>query len=375
MRIAMIGQKGIPATWGGIERHVEELSVRLADMGHEVVVYTRPNYSDPSLTEYRGVELRSLPTIGTKHLDAIVHCGLSTLAAWGDHFDIVHYHAIGPTLLAPLARLRGYKVVATIHGRDWQREKWGLVGRTALRAGEWAATHIPQATISVSETLADEYTRTGTPVQFIPNGVSIPEGRDTSILEEFGLSNEPYVLFASRIVPEKGPHYLIEAWRRLGRPFKLVIAGDTSYSDEYVSRLRAAAEDGVIFTGYVYGERLAALFAGAALFVLPSDLEGYPIVLLEAMALGTPSLASDIPQNIEVLGDHGTFFNAGDVGSLAERLDACMGRAGALKEEAEAYRREAARQHDWDLVAERTAEVYERILKGGRKDVGAAQSR
>ena len=362
MRIAMIGQKGIPATWGGIERHVEELSTRLVALGHDVVVYTRPNYTDRSLTEHQGVQLRSLPTIGTKHLDAIVHCGLSTLASWGGRFDIVHYHAIGPTLTAPLARLRGYHVVATIHGRDWQREKWGLVGRTALRLGEWTATHVPHATISVSETLAEEYARAGHPVEFIPNGVSVPEGQDTSILDELGLNGEPYILFAGRIVPEKGPHYLIDAWQRLGRPVRLVVAGDTSYSDEYVTRIRRSADDGVIFPGFVFGEKLAALFRNATLFVLPSDLEGYPIVLLEAMAYGTPPLASDIPPNVEILGPGGMFFRAGDVESLAEQLAGCLARASELKEQALAARAAAVEQHDWDLVTARTVTVYEEVL-------------
>lgn len=358
----MIGQKGIPASWGGIERHVDELSTRLVAMGHEVVVYTRPNYTDRTLTEHKGVELRSLPTVGTKHLDAIVHCTLCSLAAWGDHFDIVHYHGLGPTLVSPLARLRGYKVVATVHGRDWQREKWGLVARNALRAGEWTATHIPQATISVSETLANDYARAGRHVHFIPNGVAVPAEQDTSILEELGIADEPYVLFAARIVPEKGPQYLIEAWRRLGRPCKLVIAGDTSYSDEFVGEIRRSAKEGVIFPGYVYGERLAALFRNASLFVLPSDIEGYPIVLLEALALGAPPLASDIPQNIEVLGADGMFFPAGDIDALAASIRDCMSRADELKQRAEGFRSKAIEIHDWDLVAKRTLDAYQSIL-------------
>lgn len=359
----MIGQKGIPATWGGVERHVEELSARLAARGHEVVVYTRPSYTDRSLLEHRGVRLRSLPTIGTKHLEAIVHCALSTLDSWGGRFDIVHYHAIGPTLTAPLARLRGFGVVATVHGRDWKREKWGLVGRSALRLGEWTATHVPHATISVSESLAEEYAREGHRVDFIPNGVSIPEGQDTSILDELGLKDEPYVLFAGRIVPEKGSHYLIDAWQRIGRPVKLVIAGDTSYSDDYVARVRSAAEDGVIFPGFVFGERLAALFRNATLFVLPSDLEGYPIVLLEALAFGAPVLASDIPPNVEILGRDGRFFSAGDTGDLAERLTACLEHAEEFKRAADAARHDAITAHDWDLVTERTLVVYEKVLR------------
>jgi len=365
MRIAMIGQRGIPATWGGVERHVEELATRLVHEGHEVTVYTRPNYTDSSLREYKGVRLVALPTLGTKHFDAIVHCLLSTLHAWAGDYDLVHYHAIGPTLVAPLARLRGYRVVATVHGQDWQRGKWGKFASMVLRAGEWNALHVTHATISVSETLADRYrkgVKSPERIHFIPNGVSLPEGQDTRILDDLGIDGEPYILFASRIVPEKGVHYLIDAWKRLGKPLKLVIAGDTSYSDDYVARVKKAEADGVIFPGYVYGERLAALFGRASLFVLPSDLEGYPIVLLEALALGAPVLASDIPQNVEAIGEHGRFFAASDVDSLTTELERAITDLADLKEAAEAYRGEALDKFDWDHVTERTLGVYETVV-------------
>ena len=362
----MIGQRGIPATWGGVERHVEELSTRMVERGHEVVVYTRPNYTDKDLKEYRGVEIRTLPTIGTKHLDAIVHCGISTLNSWGSRFDIVHYHAIGPSLLAPLARARGFRVVSTVHARDWQREKWGAAATSVLRAGEWNALHVANATISVSETLADAY-RTDHPrpgsVHFIPNGVSLPQGEDRSILDELGIAGEPYILFAGRIAPEKGAHYLLDAWRQLDRPASLVIAGDTSFTDSYLAEIRHAEAEGVIFPGYVYGERLAALFRNAALFVLPSDVEGYPIVLLEAQGHGTPVLASDILQNIEALGEYGRFFHASDIGSLAGELAGCLRDSAQMKRDAEARRAEAIREFDWDLVVDKTLEVYEQVRR------------
>ncbi|MDP2234456.1 MAG: glycosyltransferase family 4 protein, partial [Actinomycetota bacterium] len=305
MRIAMIGQKGIPATWGGVERHVEEIARRLVEQGHEVTVYTRPNYTPHDTKEHQGVRLVSLPTLRTKHLDAIVHCVLASLHSWGGRYDIVHYHAIGPALASPLARLRGYGVVATVHGQDFRRAKWGGIASSLLKAGEWCALNVAHATISVSERLAEEYRCGGHEnAHFIPNGVSVPEGEDTSILDELGLAGTPYILFAGRVTPEKGAHYLIEAWSRTGRPMPLVVAGDTSFTGEYIAEVQAAAAaEGVIFPGYVYGERLAALFRHATLFVLPSDLEGYPIVLLEAAAHGTPVLASDIPQNLEILGD------------------------------------------------------------------------
>lgn len=359
----MIGQKGVPATHGGVERHVEELGARLVCLGHEVTVFTRPNYTERSRTEHRGMRLRSLPTIGTKHLDAIVHSTLATFACWGGGYDLVHYHATGPCLASPLARLRGRRVVATIHGRDWKRGKWGAFASAVLRLAEWMALHVPNATISVSETLAECYrSETGRDVRYIPNGITIDPGDDTSVLGEFGLADRGYLLFAGRLVPEKGAHHLVDAHRRARTGVPLVIAGETSMSDDYVARLRAASGDDVVFTGYQYGARLAALFRHAALFVLPSDLEGLPIVLLEALAYGVPVLASDIAPNVEILGGNGTYFVAGDEESLLTELASCLARSAELRELAEALRVRALAEYDWDRVAEATAALYESVV-------------
>ncbi|OFW61969.1 MAG: hypothetical protein A2133_07195, partial [Actinobacteria bacterium RBG_16_64_13] len=304
MKIAMIGQKGVPATHGGVERHVEELGARLVELGHEVTVFTRPNYTDPSARELRGMRLASLPTIRTKHLDAIVHSVIASFACWRGGYDVVHYHAAGPCLASPLSRLRGRAVVATIHGQDWRRQKWGFVASTTLRLAEWMALRVPHATISVSESLARSYReKTGRDVKYVPNGVKIDAGDDIAVLDEFGLLDGHYLLFAGRLVPEKGAHYLIAAHSLGKTALPLVIAGDSSNTNDYVASLREKATTDVVFTGYQYGARLAALFRHAALFVLPSDLEGLPIVLLEALAYGVPVLASDIPPNVEVLGE------------------------------------------------------------------------
>jgi len=359
----MIGQKGIPATHGGVERHVEELSRRLVAAGHEVTAYTRPNYTERERTSYEGITTRSVSTIGTKHLDAIVHCALSSFDAWGHSYDVVHYHAIGPALTTPIARARGRKVVATIHAQDWMRQKWNPVARSILRAGEWAALHVPHETICVSEELTRQYESAGHRVTYVPNGISIDPGDDVSILDECGIDDGDYLLFAGRIVPEKGAHYLIEAWRRAGRPMPLVIAGDTSFSDEYVAKIRTAESDGVVFPGYVYGARLAALFRHAALFVLPSDLEGLPIVLLEALGYGVPVLASDIVPNVEVLGDKGRFFRAGEVDSLTHELQNALRDVGDLRTEAAELRQRAIAEYDWDRVTRMTIDVYERALR------------
>ena len=359
MKIAMIGQKGIPATHGGVERHVEELARRLVARGHEVTAYLVLSHTDPQTTSYEGIELRSLPTVGTKHLDAIVNCGLASIDTWAHGFDVIHYHAIGPALTSPLARVRGRSVVATIHAQDWRRQKWGGFASRVLKAGEWCALNCANETICVSERLSEEYRTVGQDVTYVPNGIALSDGEDTSILDELGIPDTGYLLFAGRIVPEKGAHYLIDAWRAAGRPLPLVIAGDTSFSNEYVGSLRSAEDEGVRFPGYVYGAKLAALFRHAALFVLPSDLEGLPIVLLEALGYGVPVLASDIVPNVEVLGDKGQYFTAGNVDSLQREILSSLSKIAELRTQAETLRKSALVEYDWEHVTDLTLKVYD----------------
>jgi len=355
----MIGQKGIPATFGGVERHVEELSLRLVERGHSVTVYTRPSYTASRPGSYKGIDLVSLPSLSTKHLDAISHTGICSLHAAARDADIVHYHAEGPALLSWLPRLARKKVVCTVHGQDWRRPKWGRGARTALRLGEWASVSFPHATICVSETLAGELSRVyGRMVHFIPNGVTLVDDTDRYWLDQLGLDSRGYVLFASRIVPEKGLHYLLDVWRRGRISAPLVVAGDSSFSQDYVERLKKNAPSNVHFVGYVFGARLASLFRESAVFVLPSDLEGLPIVLLEAMGYGTPVLASDIPPNREVLGTFGATFKAGDNGDLEKRLLECLAKPEEVRDKATAAQSRILEEFNWDRVAASTEALY-----------------
>lgn len=360
----MIGQKGLPAAHGGVERHVEQLGEKLASLGHEVVVYTRPSYSDPALRSYKGMHLKSIPSIPTKHLDALTHSFLCSLDSRRQPFDIVHYHAIGPCLTAPLARKRGHRLVATVHGQDWRRAKWNAFATLALRAAEEMALRVPDATISVSKSLAEFYRSRGVRnVHYIPNGVSVPEEDDPEFVAALGVEPGEYAVYVGRLVPEKGAHYLIEAWKRLRTRRKLVVVGDSSFTDAYVGSLRRAG-DNVIFTGYLYGVRLAAVFRNAGLFVLPSDLEGLPIVLLESLAFGTPVLASDIPPNREVLGEQGDYFRAGDTDDLATRLQEMLPRMAELKSRASSLRNRVIAEYDWCRVAADTEQLYLSLLLG-----------
>jgi len=368
VKLALIGQKGFPATYGGVERHVEELAVRLADRGYHTCVYNRPHYNRSAPSVYRGVEIVTLPSVPTKHLDAITHVAACTAHALRHGADIVHYHAVGPALLSWVPGLRNVGTVVTVHGRDWQRPKWGSLARAALRAGEWMAMHAPDETIVVSQSLAHELSeKYGRPAHYIPNGISLEAGDDTTILGELGLEPEGYVLFASRLVPEKGAHYLAEAWRRQNGGMKLVMAGDSSFSEDYVLGLHAAcANDHIIFPGYVYGPRLATLFRNAALFVLPSDVEGLPIVLLEALGYGTPVLASDIPPNREVLGDLGRTFRAGNVEDLQGQLAVALRDLPALHDQSRVAAAWVAEAYDWDAITDQTVALYETVLAARR---------
>lgn len=364
MRVAFIGQKGIPASYGGVERHVEELATRMAARGHHACVYNRPHYNASPPSTYRGIEVVTLPSVATKHLDAITHVAVCTAHAMTHGAEVIHYHAIGPALLSWIPRLRSVGTVVTIHGRDWQRPKWGGVASRALRAGEWMAMHAPDETIVVSRSLTEELSaKYARPARYIPNGITLEDDEDASILVELGLESRGYILFASRLVPEKGAHYLAQACRDMQADITLVMAGDSSFSDTYVEQLRTAcSRQRVVFPGYVYGSRLAALFRHAALFVLPSDVEGLPIVLLEALGYGTPVLASDIPPNREVLAGFGRTFRAGDVEDLRRQLASALADLPALRDESSTARATLLATYDWDAVSDQTLAVYEASL-------------
>ncbi|MHB8859012.1 MAG: glycosyltransferase family 4 protein [Thermoleophilia bacterium] len=377
MRIAVIGTKGIPARFGGIERHCEELYPRLASRGHEVTIFVRGWYTEMR-GSYRGVYLRSAPTIDSKGLDAFVHTAAASLAALRGDFDIMHYHGIGPSLFSFAPGLRGRKSVATVHALDWQRDKWGGGARAVLKAGERASARFPDRTIVVSRELQDYFReRYGRETVYIPNGV-VPAVRpkSTELLGNYGIEPGRYILFLGRLVPEKGAHDLIVAYIRSGVEMPLVIAGGSSHTDAYVAQLKqqaAAAEAAgaggaaagkIIFTGNVEGELLAQLSANAALFVLPSTLEGLPIVALEMLALGIPVLASDIGPSREVLGggDYGALYRAGDQADLKEKLLSALGNLGELGEKAEAGRKHVQIANDWDRIAQETEQVYRQAL-------------
>jgi len=382
LRIAMIGQRGIPATFGGIEHHVEELGARLAARGHDVVVYTRTNYADERPTLVRGMRPRYLPTVGSKHLDAIVHSGLSTVDVMARGADIVHYHAVGPGIPAILPRFAGRaRVVLTVHGLDAERAKWSATARTVLNLAQWLSARVPDETIVVSRDLERHYRdRFRRRTTYIPNGVAEAHPRPAEeIRRRWGLSTGSYLLFLGRLVPEKAPDLLIRAFRRLETSHRLVVAGGSSFTDDYVRGLRAlvANDDRIVLPGYVYGELLQELYANAAAFVLPSSLEGLPLTLLEAASYGLPLVTSDIAPNLEVVGHDAPghrVFHVGDEIGLAAALERILADPPGERAGGEDLRRHVMSAYSWDTAAEMTESVYERLVRAGGSSDGARPS-
>ncbi len=373
MRIAIIGSKGIPAKAGGIERHVEELAPRLAKRGFKVSVYTRPWYTGSRKTSLNGVRLIPLASIKTKHLDAISHTFVSTLHAMKENFDVYHYHGVGPALLAWLPRLfrPSAKVIVTFHCLDRRVEKWGLIARTILKFGEWAATHFAHKTIVVSKSLA-HYCREvyDCAAVYIPNGVKVskPLMKDNAVLEKFNLSKGRYVVMVSRLIRSKNADKLVTAWRRLKETssdlrvmgMKLVIVGDGDANDPYVWEVRgkAAGAKDIVLTGARYGGELHALIANAAFAVHPSASEGMPIAVLEKMAHGKAVLASNIPEHLEIVEGRGFAFRLDDERDLMLQLYWMMTHPRACAEMGLEAKKHVATYFNWEKIAKETAFLY-----------------
>jgi len=363
----MIGQKGLPATFGGIEHHVQEIGSRLAAKGHDVAVYCRPNYASEDQAEFLGMRLRHLPTIGTKHLDAIAHSAVATIAALREGFDVIHYHAEGPGMLAFAPRAAsGASVVVTIHGVDHERAKWGRAARGVLRAAGWLSAHVPDATITVSRDLTEHYARLyGCDTVYIPNGVPVAGATANAALPA-GVERGGYVLFVGRLVPEKQPDTLIRAFRALDTDARLVISGGDSFSGTYVDHLMrlAGGDDRIIFTGYVFGDALRSLYESAAAFVLPSSLEGLPLTLLEAIAAGAPVVVSDIPPHIEIVRTDGPGHRVvpvGDIDALRRTLSTVLGHTRHERIGISAVRDRIIGEYSWDSVTDATESLYLRL--------------
>ncbi len=373
LRIAMIGQKALPARYGGVETHVENIATRLAARGHDVWAFCRSRLRPESngraaddAERYRGVRLVYRPSIHTKHLDAASHTLLCTAESAVFHdFDIVHLHGIGPAAFSPVAGLFGRRVVSTFHALDWRQVKWGARAKSFLRRGESLGARKSDGVIAVSRLMqAHIVTEYGVEPTYIPNGAALPATLPPmTALARWGLRPGGYVLTVGRIIPDRELHTLIEAFNQLPRTLELVVVGSETPRTSYTDMLRRAAGDRVTFTGDVFGEDLQSLYAHCLIYVLASRVEGLPITVCEAMAHSRPLVLSDIPENVEVGGDAARYFACGDVNALLQTLDDLIddeaGRAalGAIG------RRRCETVYNWDLIADQIEAAYYRLLQ------------
>lgn len=368
MRIAMIGQKRTGSREGGVEVVVTELATRMAALGHEVTCYDRSGTDvngGPAPTEpyeYEGVRVVPVRTVDARGLAALSSAYSATRAALRDRPDVVHYHAEGPCNALPLAARAGVRTVATIHGLDWQRAKWGGLASRAIRRGERLAARRAGGLIVLSEGVRryfrEEY---GREAAFVPNGVDAPEPRPARLIaERWGLGEGSYILYLGRIVPEKRAELLLEAFRGLGTNRRLVVAGGSSDTSAYLSEVRALAarDPRVVMAGFVEGELLKELYSNACLYVLPSDVEGMPMSLLEAMSYGRCCVTSDVPECADVLAGCGETFPAGDAAALRGALASLLADPGRARALGEAARGRVESEYDWGSVVRRTLEIY-----------------
>ncbi len=372
LKIAMLGQKRIPSREGGVEIVVEELATRMVELGYEVTCLNRAGhhvsgkeFDKTNLREYKGVKLQKVFTIDAKGLAAMTSSFFGALKCAFGKYDVVHFHAEGPCAMLWLPKILGKRCIATVHGLDWQREKWkNGFGSKYIKFGEKVAVKYADEIIVLSKGVQDYFAKAyGRDTQLIPNGVSAPQIRPVSMIQErFGLNKDDYILFLGRIVPEKGLRYLVEAFKKVETEKKLVIAGGASDTDAFLEEIKQMADDDerILFTGFVEGQMLEELYSNAYVYVLPSDLEGMPLSLLEAMSYGNCCLVSDIPECADVVEDRAVIFQKGNVTDLTAKLQMLCDNHGQV----EVYKKAASsficQKYNWDEVVEKTLAIYER---------------
>ena len=366
LNIAMFGHKHIPSREGGIEVVVEELATRMIKKGHSITCYNRKAHylvasKDSNIVKnsYKDVRIKSVFTINCKGLAAMSSSVFAALSAALGKYDIVHIHAEGPAAMAWLPHLFRKRVIVTVHGLDWGRAKWGKFAMKYIKWGEKQAVKYADEIIVLSHGIQEYFRKEyGRETVFIPNGINRPEVQKAREINQWGIDKDSYVLFVGRLVPEKGLRYLIEAWNNVVTEKKLVIVGESSDTDGFANELKNMAGKRVIFTGFQQGKVLEELYSNAYVYCLPSDLEGMPLSLLEAMSYGNCCLVSDIPECTEVIENKAVVFSKGNVDALKEKLQWLLDRPDQVAR----YKIGAAdficSKYNWDDVVEKTLSLY-----------------
>lgn len=362
----MVGLRGLEDGLGGVEKAVKEISTRLVKMGVDVTCYCRSKYNDRK--EYEGVKLINNPTIYSKHLETAVYALSSIWDVTFSDYDVVHIHALASSGLAWLPRFIGKKkVVITIHGLDWQRAKWGIIASSILKCGEWSAIKFANSCITVSDSLSTYFQvrYPGKKIFYVPNGCDVQTQSYPN--PPLGLESKKYILYLGRIVPEKGVHKLIEAYKGVETDYSLIIAGPLPYSGEYGKTLQELADSDprVKLVGSVVGEDKSALLQHAYMVVLPSEIEGFPIVALEAASHKTCLAISQIPTSVDVIGDRkisrGFVFDPNSIEQMTNVLSTAVQVPDLVKSLGEQSYEYVQENFSWDNIARHTKYVYENL--------------
>lgn len=364
MRIAMVGSRGIPARYGGSETAIEEIGRRLVERGHEVVAYCRRHNSRIAARHYKGIERVVLPSLNTKDLDTPTHTVLSTLHLLLSHRpNIVHFHGMGNALFLPLLRPFKVRSVVTIDGPDWERPKWGRLARRVLRLSAHLCVKWSNALIIDNFSAQDYFERHfGTRGVYIPYGAYLESAEGLEALNGLGLDPRKYVIFVGRLIPDKGCHVLVDAWRRVKTDMKLVLVGDNPYFPEYIRRLKESADERVLFPGYVFGEPYRQLVSNAYLYAHPLLVDGTSPSLLQAMGFGNCIVLSDIREAMDVAGDVGYGFRTGDAADLARVLQELVDNPGLVTEARERSRQKVRDFYDWERITDQHEALYRQVM-------------
>ena len=365
MRIAMLGTRGVPASYSGFETCVEELGQRLAARGHDVTVYCRSHHVKYEGDEYKGMRLVKLPTIANKYLDTIVHTTMSSFHALTQGYDVALYFIAGNSPVTWIPRLAGQKAVLNVDGLDWKREKWPSVAKRYIQFAEYLATVLPNAVITDSRVVQKYYRdRFGADTTYIAYGGDVEREPAGETLARFGLTPQEYILFVGRLVPENYAHHLVQAFDKLDTDMKCVIVGDAPYAADYQQQLRQmASDDRVVFTGYVFGQGYRELISNAYVFVETSGVGGTHPALLEAMAVGNCVVVHDTDENLETIGEAGFSYDGRQGGdNLREVLEYLIQHPDVVQAHRRLTLERVATHYTWDAVTDQYEALFRALL-------------
>ncbi|HLM23655.1 MAG TPA: glycosyltransferase [Pyrinomonadaceae bacterium] len=362
MRIAILGTRGIPASYGGFETFAEHLATRLVARGHEVTVYCRAHYVSPRQLEYHGVKLKVLPTIRHKYFDTVIHTFLSAIHAVSGRYDAALICNCANAPFSPILRLTGTPVAINVDGLEHKRKKWGRLGRSYYRCAEYLSTLLPNEMVTDAQVIQDYYlARHHTPSTMIAYGSEVERRPDRAAVRKWRVEPNRYVLYVSRLEPENNAHLVIEAFKKVRTAYRLLIVGDAPYAEQYINSLKASArgDKRIIFTGFVFGQDYRALQQNAYCYVHATEVGGTHPALLEAMGYGNCVLTLATPENLEVVAEAGVPYI--DEFDLAEKLQRVL-RDGSL---VQAYRNRAQQRiqahYAWDSVVDQYEQLFARM--------------